>query len=144
MTDKRIKFSDIREAFDFVSFGGEAMEHEAYLCLDTGHIYWYSDYADNEEEPLPDDIGDMEKYAAIPHKNDLDLGKPLVSRFTEEHMPEDYETVQTIFSGRGAYARFKDLLDARGMLKEWYEYENTATDEALFEWCEENDIEISR
>nr|VFJ75502.1 MAG: hypothetical protein BECKFW1821C_GA0114237_107816 [Candidatus Kentron sp. FW] len=84
-----------------MSFGGEAMEQETYLCLDTGHIYWHSDYADNEEEPLPDDIDDTEKYAAIPHKNDLDLGKQLVSRFIEEHMPEDYETVRMIFPVEG-------------------------------------------
>ena len=132
-----IKFSDIKDAFDFVSFG-QPMEHEAYLCLETGEIFWHSEVGDNEEE-LPEDIDD-DKYIAIPHKNDLDLGKRLVLSFAKEYLPESMDKVYEIFSRHGAYARFKDLLEYRDLLQQWYEYEEKASDQALHEWCGLNGI----
>jgi hypothetical protein len=137
MAQTPIKFSDIKDAFDFVSFG-QPMEHEAYLCPETGEIFWHSEFGDNEEE-LPEDI-DGEKYIAIPHKNDLNLGKRLVLSFTEEYLPESMEKVYEIFSHGGAYARFKDLLEYRDLLQQWYEYEEKVSDQALREWCRINGI----
>lgn len=134
-----VKFAEIRDAFDFVSFG-QPMEHEAYLSLETGEIYWHSEYGDNEES-LPDDI-DTEKYVAIPHKNDLGLGKALALTFAEEHLPELSDKMREIFSHSGAYARFKDLLESRGKLQQWYEYEERVSEKALREWCKESGIEI--
>jgi hypothetical protein len=78
-----------------------------------------------------------------PHKNDLDLGRPLVFEFVRERLPEEYEEVRRYFSKRGAYARFKDLLVRKGALKEWYDFESKAQETALREWCEENSIEIT-
>ena len=71
MTRTTEKFLEILDAFEFVSFG-QLMEHEAYMCLETGEIYWYSGYID-DEKPLPEDIDDTGKYISIPHKNDLAL-----------------------------------------------------------------------
>lgn len=34
-----VRFDDLSLAFDFVS-GGAPMEHNAYLSIDTGRIYW--------------------------------------------------------------------------------------------------------
>jgi len=138
MAQTPIKFSYIKDAFDFVSFG-QPMEHEAYLYLETGEIFWHSEVGDNEEE-LPEDIDDGEKYIAIPHKNDLNLGKRLVLSFAEEYLPESMEKVHEIFSQSGAYARFKDLLEYRGLLQQWYEYEEKVSDQALREWCRLNGI----
>lgn len=140
MTRAVAKFDTLLEAFEFVSFG-QPTEHEAYLCTKTGAIHCHSTYGDNEE-PLPDDIEDSEKYIAIPHKNDLDLGKNLVLKFARESLPDALGEVQEIFGRSGAYARFKDLLEHRGMLQQWYEYEAKARQEALREWCEDSGIEI--
>ena len=74
-------FKEICEAFELVSMTGGSGEQEAYLCKQTGKIYWHSDLADPDDElyeKLPDDIEDDEKYIAIPDKRELDLGKPLV------------------------------------------------------------------
>ena len=73
-----VPFDTILEAFEFVSFGPPE-EHHAYLCLETGRIYWHSELGADEEE-LPEDIDDAEKYVAIPHKNDLDLRKESCTR----------------------------------------------------------------
>ena len=106
-----VPFDKILEAFEFVSFG-PAQEHQAYLCLETGKIYWHSDIGDNDEE-LPEDIDDAGKYVAVPHKNDLDLGKNLAIDFVEEFLPDDVIEVTRMFSRRGAYSNFKNLLERR-------------------------------
>lgn len=130
-----VKFEDLALAFEFVSSGAPD-EHEAFVSLDTGAIHWNVD-----DEEMPDDL-DSERYLAIPHKNDLDLGRELVLRFAEERMPQRYDRIDGIFRSRGAYGRFKDLLEAEGRLDEWYAYEAAATARALREWCQENGIHV--
>ena len=98
-------------------------------------------YGDLDEE-LPDDIDD-EKYAAIPDKRELDLGRPLVLDFVRQFLPEDYDEVRRIFSRKGAYGRYKALLVRRGALDRWYDFSNKAEEAALREWCAENGIELS-
>jgi len=51
--------------------------HNAYLCKETGRILFTSEMGDSDE--LPEDVDDSDKYIAIPHKNDLELGKALVN-----------------------------------------------------------------
>jgi organic hydroperoxide reductase OsmC/OhrA len=43
---------------------------------------------------------------------------------------------------KGAYRRFKDLLDSAGLLEEWYGLEDAILEKALRDWCEENDIDM--
>jgi hypothetical protein len=135
-----ISFTDLQDAFLFVNFGGPG-ENEAYLDRQSGKIYCYSAYGDNEEE-LSDDIDDA-KYIAIPDKRELDLGKPLVLNFVGQFLPDDGDEVRRIFSRKGAYGRYKDLLVERGALERWYDFSNKAEEAALREWCAENGIELS-
>ena len=135
-----VSFSELQLAFEFVSSGGMG-ENEAYLDRRSGKIYWHSEFGENDEE-LPDDIDD-EKYISIPDKRELDLGKPLVLDFAREFLAADYDEVSHIFSRRGAYARYKELLVRRGALERWYDFSNKSEEMALREWCAENGIEIS-
>ncbi len=48
-----------------------------------------------------------------------------------------------MFSHRGAYSNFKNLLERRGLLPRWYEYETAAQEKALREWCADQRIQIS-
>ena len=95
-----------------------------------------------DSDELPEDIDDPEKYITIPHKKDLELGKALVIEFTSKYLPEELDKVYSIFRTRGAYSRYKDLLERKGFLHEWYKYENERQKAALKEWCMENGIEI--
>jgi len=63
--------------------------------------------------------------------------------FAREFLPDDYDEVHHIFSGRGAYRRYKDLLVRRGALERWYDFSNKAEEAALREWCVENGIDLS-
>ena len=135
-----VKYEDLSTAFDFVSFA-EPMEHQAYMSLDTGTFYWVSEGNPLEEE-IPDDLETSNRYIAIPHKNDLDLGSDLALRFAAAELPGLYNRVQRFFRQRGAYARFKELLASEGCLDKWYEFEAEATERALRNWCTENDINM--
>jgi hypothetical protein len=135
-------FKEILDAFEFANVGGFA-ECSAYVCKQTGKIFLHSEHEDaGFEDALPDDIEDEQKYLALPDKRELDLGKPLVLAFTRQILPDDFNEVRRIFSRRGAYAAFKDLLARRRALDQWYEFERDATERALRQWCQLNSIEL--
>jgi hypothetical protein len=137
---KAIPYADVENAFMFASMG-PVCSHSAILCRDTGQFYYTSDMGDSDE--LPDDVDDAEKYIELPHKNDLDLGKKLALDFAAEQLAADFDHVADIFRRKGAYARFKDLLEQRGLLDAWHKYETERSDSALRQWCADNGIEIT-
>ena len=130
-------FSDVADAFEFAS-SGQPHENEAYLALETGEVHFVSEMAGIDDRPEPD--GD---YVALPHKNDLDLGRALVFSFIEQELPAEWDTVHDYFRRRGAYGRLKHLLQSRGLLERWFAFETSATEQALRVWCQENDIPLS-
>ncbi len=139
---KSQKFNEILDALMFVSAMGYG-ENTAILDKQTGKIYFHSDFGDFDElEQLSDEDYDSTIHIDIPHKNDLDLGRDLVFEFVEQFMPEEDEKVSQIFRKRGAYSRYKDLLEYRGMLQKWHDFENQREQLALLEWCKENEINI--
>jgi hypothetical protein len=135
-----VKYEDLSAAFDFVSFGAP-FEHRAYISIDTGTIYWISELSPTDEE-LPDDLEESDRYLAIPHKNDLDLGSHLALRFAAAELPDEYARIQGLFRHRGAYARFKELLAADGQLEKWYAFESASTEKALKGWCADHSVDV--
>ena len=135
--------TELRLAYEFVSTGGFG-ENKAYLSLDTGKIHLVSDFGDvMEEDQPPDDVETSDRYLAIPHKNELDLGRDLVLRFVDRELPDDLDAVEDMFRRKGAYGRFKQLLESRGALDRWHDYEDRAIEEALQGWCEENGVRVA-
>jgi hypothetical protein len=135
-----VRYDDLSLAFDFVS-SGSPMEHNAYISIDTGQIYWTSDLNSTEEE-VPDDLETSDRYIAIPHKNDLDLGRNLALRFVAQELPERYGRVKDCFRSRGAYARFKEVLESEGVIERWYKFEAESVEKVLRGWCAESGIQI--
>jgi hypothetical protein len=139
---KSQKFNEILDALMFVSAMGYG-ENTAILDKKTGKIYFHSDFGDFDElEQLSEEDYDSTVHIDIPHKNDLDLGRDLVFEFVELFMPEEDDRVSQIFRKRGAYSRYKDLLEHRGMLQKWHDFENQREQLVLLEWCKENEIDI--
>ena len=58
-------------------------------------------------------------------------------------LPRDFDAIRGIFSKRGAYGKFKDLLARRDALDRWYDFEAKATERALRDWCEANEIALT-
>lgn len=135
-----VSYADLSEAFAFVSVEG-MIEARAYIARQTGRVFWASEHEDFDEE-LPEDLDDENRYIPVPGKRELDLGTGLVMRFARREVPHLHGRIQAIFSRRGAYSRFKDLLSSEGLLDKWYAFEADATERALREWCEANGIQV--
>jgi len=133
-------FSDIENAVYFVSMQPYGT-NEAYVSLDTGQIFLLSEYNDSDE--LPDDFQESDRYLAIPHKNDLDLGQQLVRDFIFSEAPTLARQIEEIFRRRGAYSRYKSVLVSNGLLDAWHDFENERTTKAICDWCEANHLPIS-
>lgn len=140
-TSVPVNFDDLLDAFEWVS-AAMPFENAAHVSRVTGKVHWSSSVNDVEEE-LPEDIEDESIYLAVPHKNDLDLGRHLALRFVAERLPGDHEAVAGFFRQRGAYARFKTLLERRSQLEGWYAYEANAVEQALRTWSAENGIQLA-
>jgi len=135
-----INLDELRNAFEFVS-SGPSSQNYAYICMDTGAIYWKSNVMDLEEE-TPADLEISDRYIPVPHKNDLQLGQSLALSFIDQEIPHEYNFAASLFRKRGAYRRFKELLQAEGLLEKWFAFEANASDMALQDWCKENNIEL--
>ena len=135
-----VKYDDLLAAYEWVSSSPD--DSEAFVSRATGGVHWSSSTIELDEE-LPEDIGNGRIYVAVPNKHDLDLGKSLVLAFAEEQIPESYQAVAGFFRQRGAYGRFKDLLERKGVLEAWYDYEAKATERALREWAAEEGLLVS-
>jgi len=127
-------------AFDFVGSAPQ-FEHSAYISLDTGKIYFTSEMNPMEDD-LPDDFETSDRYIAVPHKNDLDLGGNLALSFVAQELPNRYGEARDIFRSRGAYRRIKELLDSERLIEKWYKFEADSIEKALTEWCAEHDLRI--
>ena len=134
-----ISFSDLEDAFIYVS-SDQPFMNEAVINRKTGKIFYKSDLAGIDE--FPADVN-SEEYIDIPHKNDLNLGRNLVYDFAVKYLPQKLTEIDRIFSRRGAYSQFKELLDSVGLLETWYKFEDEQTKIALRQWCKENNLEIN-
>lgn len=106
-----VSLDDLDSAMEWVSSG--FMDNQAYVCRESGKIYWISGEPGvlDEEDEIPDDIDDLDKYVLVPSKRDLDLGSHLVFDFTVRYLPKHYDQVRDMFRRKGAYGRFKGLLE---------------------------------
>ena len=131
----KIDMDEFDFAMAFISC--DLFDNEAYIDTQSGAIYCFGE---GVEEPLPDDIYENKKYLAIPTKQDLALGKPLVLRFTALEMPDQIDNVYAMFRKRGAYAKYKYLLNTLELTEKWYAFEKSATEEAIKDWIEAQSI----
>ena len=132
-------YNDIEMAFDYVSCAPYGTNRAVYDKVADRFLY-ASDLGDESE--IPDDI-DPDQCIEVPHRHDLDLGHNLVFRFIERTLPEEEATVHRIFARPGAYARFKNLLERRQRLQQWYDFEAAAQRKAIEEWCQDSQVKIS-
>jgi hypothetical protein len=136
-----VAFTALSDAFEFVS-AGQTFECRAYISMDTGEIHYVSDGGGGLDE-TPEDIEDSDRYIGIPHKNDLDLGRALVLSFVRQELPDEWQATVDSFRRRGAYGRFKQMLDHHAALERWYQFEAEAIEKALRAWAEDNGVDLA-
>ena len=135
----RVKFHDIEHAVEFVSFNFG--ENEVFLSRDTGKLFYIHEIDASMSDELPADFEEG-GYLSIPGKNQLGLKQNLVHEFANGCSDEIQQKIRDCFRKRGAYRRFRALLDRNGLLDAWYKFENQAERDAICAWCADNKIEL--
>ncbi len=128
-----VSLDKLQDAMEWVS--ADPYDNEAYICRQTGTIYWIAGDPGMIDEEAPEDIHDSAKYLPVPDKRDLDLGSQLAYDFASQHLPQHYNDVRDMFRRRGAYGRFKEFLEGEGLLEEWYRYGDECEAKVMGEWC---------
>ena len=129
-----VSLDQLQGAVEWVS--GDIFDNEAYICRQTGRIYWIGgDSGMIDEEAVPEDVHDNDKYLPVPDKRDLDLGKQLAFDFASEYLAQYYDDVRDMFRRKGAYRRFKALLEQKELIEKWYRYSDEHEAKALAKWC---------
>lgn len=139
-----VSLDELIQALDWVSDLSNS-ENMAFICRESGRIYMTSeeDFGVGLEPDLPSDIDDVEKYAIVPSRQDLRLGKRLAVRFVQASLPERLEETYEMFAARGAYARFKDMLEREQALDAWYAFEAEAVERGLREWADSEALAVA-
>lgn len=130
-----VDLDELEQALDWVS-ASSTMEASAHVCRRSGRVYLVGPDGPFEGES-PDPMADDPEYVAVPHKTQLDLGRTLVLQFIESAAPALRAEVVDMFRHRGAYSRFKSMLQRHGLLDGWFGYESAATKNALCQWARE-------
>ncbi len=70
-----VSLDKLEDAMEWAS--SDFLENEAYICRQTGKIYWIAgDPGMIDEEEIPEDIHNSDRYLPVPDKRNLDLGNP--------------------------------------------------------------------
>lgn len=138
-----VALDELIQALDWVSDLSNA-ENMAFVCRESGRVFMTSDedFGVELEPGLPSDLDDVEKYAIVPSRQDLRLGKRLAVRFVQASLPARLEETYTMFAARGAYARFKDMLESEQALDAWHAFETEAVERGLREWAASEAFEM--
>ena len=136
-----MKYEDLDSAFQWSS-SGTPFENTALLHRQTGEVFLTSMHEESDED-FPEDIEDGSIHIAAQHKNDLNLGRELVFDFVEAVAPQHLHKVESYFRQRGAYSKFKALLERESLIDEWYKFEAEANRKALLRWASENGLHIT-
>ena len=139
-----VALDDLLQALDWVS-DLSSTDNMAFVCRESGRVFMTSeeDFGVELEPDLPLDIDDETKYAIVPTRQDLRLGKRLAVRFVQISLPARLEETYTMFAARGAYARFKDMLESEQALDAWYAFEAEAVERSLREWAESEALVVA-
>lgn len=127
-----MSYDAIDDAFHFIS-DAPLGERRALVHRPSGKVFLASLKAGFDECPAgaesdPD-------YLSIPHRQELDPGKPLVLEFIRDNCPGELARVEGFFNRPGAFRNVKDLLRRRHLLDNWQIFEMQQMEVLLKQWC---------
>lgn len=131
-----VKLSVIKDALEDVD-----MDSTCYFNKETNEILWqwgfneeYSTY--KEEDEANDNIICMFDYFS---KNDYDIMQDFIDTIEDINLREKlYDATR----GRGAFSRFRYIVESSDLLEEWYKYKDEKYKVIAKEWCIDNNIEF--
>lgn len=131
-----VKLSEIKDALDSVDISSTC-----YFNKETNEILWQWDYNKEystykEEDEANDNIINMFDYF---YKNDYDIMQDFIDTIEDINLREKlyYAT-----RGRGAFSRFRYIIESNDLLDTWYKYKDEKYKTIAKEWCVDNNIEF--
>lgn len=134
-----IKLSTLTEAMDFVL--DEAIQEYDKA---SGEIHLiYDGMVDGEiNQELEEYICESDDFITLPEKyeiNDYEIMREFIYTLPNGKLQDN---LLNAISGRGAFRRFREVLDDYGKTEKWYAYKEAAYEQIARDWAERNDIEI--
>ena len=114
-----------------------------FLDLETGESVFLADelITGLDNEGLEDEIEEnLERYLRLPTKFEIH----------EYHIMEEFiwtlkgdraDKLEHAIQGRGAFRRFKDMVDRMGISQQWYDFQAEYYRKLAIEWCQEHGLE---
>ena len=132
----KVKLSDIIDVMDVTD-----SYTENFLDAQTGKIEFINDMVmgQEEKEEIYDRL-DEHGFYRLPTSFDIrdyDIMEDFIAGMPEGVQGRMYDAIQ----GRGAFHRFKDMINAMGIEKSWYDFHDDVYRQKAAQWCEENEIE---
>jgi hypothetical protein len=125
-------FDAIDEAFHYVS-NAPPGERSALLRRSSGEIFLASHKAGFDERPPGSEVDP--DCVAIPHRQQLDPGMPLILDFVRGSCPQERGRFEALFARPGGFRNAKDLLRRLGLLEGWQLFEEQQLTALLRQWC---------
>jgi hypothetical protein len=151
----KIKLSEIVESMDC-----QSDEITAYLNRENGKIEVVPDeptdaIEDGEEQEdaneflatggeeacIVREIIQGKNWIPLPSKFDIHDYQIMEDFCLSQKDPTQRDRLLNAIQGRGAFARFKGIVQQLGLLEKWYEFKKTEYSEIAKQWCEQNGVE---
>ena len=150
----KVKIDDIIDAVDFDSDMSESFLNTKteQVCMFTDEelraaendvdlsdsAEWYCEAVASAKHYLenPDD------YLSLPEKYDFNEYRIMEKFISRVIIPKQSEMLSQSIQGKGAFRRFKTMLERLGLLDEWYKYRGQKLREFVESWCKENEIDF--
>jgi hypothetical protein len=139
MVKDSMAYNSIDEAFHYVSDAPPG-ERCAVVHRISGQVFLASRKAGYDERP-PGSEADP-NFVPIPHRQELDPGKPLVIEFIRSHCPAELARVEALFARPGAFRKVKDLLRRQHLLESWQVFEEQRLETLLRQWCDAENLPL--
>ncbi|MDD3169063.1 MAG: UPF0158 family protein [Eubacteriales bacterium] len=150
----RVKLQDIVDALSM-----QFEEQQQFLNLETSEITLVQDIhfriaediedVDHFDYPIEwekeeilkayDVLVSDDNYLALPDRYEVNEYN-IMEEFCLQLLPPKSEVFLNAIRGRGAFRRFRDLLERYGILEQWYNFEQQSLTEIAREWCRKNEV----
>jgi hypothetical protein len=150
----KVKIDDIIDAIDF-----DSDMSESFLNTKTKQVCLFS-YEELRAAENDEDISDSadwyceavasakhyletpDDYLPLPEKYDFNEYRIMEKFISRVIISKQSEMLSQSIKGRGAFRRFKTMLERLGLLDEWYKYRGQKLREFVEFWCKENEIDF--
>ena len=113
------------------------------MDLKTGKSVFLVDEMDTDldNERLEDEIDENpERYLSLPTKFDIH-DYHIMEEFIRTLKGERANNLEHAIQGRGAFKRFKDMVDSMGILGQWYDFQTKYYRKLAITWCQDHRLE---